>query len=247
MPMLVAGLLLLWLSSYLLRGFIKANPAVLSRRLRQAGGYFALAFGLLMMVRGEFNVAFGAALFGFWLLGTQPGWAARVSGMAGRNWSMGNGRRPRVSQVRTPALEMTLNQETGQITGLCTQGPSAGRQLDELSQAECVTFHRWCERTDAPGARLLETYLDRRFAAWREAGHTGYDPGSDTGSRRGEPTQMSEHEAYQVLGLAVGADRDEITRAHRRMMKKYHPDHGGSTAMAARVNEAKAVLFRRHA
>jgi hypothetical protein len=29
------------------------------------------------------------------------------------------------------------------------------------------------------------------------------------------------------------------------LMKKFHPDHGGSTALAARVNQAKDVLMQR--
>ena len=46
-------------------------------------------------------------------------------------------------------------------------------------------------------------------------------------SRRDRPRRragaMSEDEAHEVLGLAKSATREEITRAHRALMKKFHP------------------------
>ena len=96
---------------------------------------------------------------------------------------------------------------------------------------------------DAESIPLLESYLDRRFPAWRQ---NAQGDGAGRQSRAAASGKMTDEEAYQILGLKAGAGRDEIGRAHRALMKKLHPDQGGSTYLAARVNEAKEVLLRTH-
>ena len=53
---------------------------------------------------------------------------------------------------------------------------------------------------------------------------------------------MTREEALRVLGLEEGASSDDVTRAHRHLIKKLHPDQGGSSFLAQQVNEAKRVL-----
>jgi DnaJ-domain-containing protein 1 len=119
-------------------------------------------------------------------------------------------------------------------------GPYAGRSLESFDLQGLTEV---MANLDAESIPLLESYLDRRFPAWRQnaqgdgAGRQGRAPASG---------KMTEEEAYQILGLKPGAGRDEIGRAHRALMKKLHPDQGGSTYLAARVNEAKDTLLRTH-
>jgi len=95
-----------------------------------------------------------------------------------------------------------------------------------------------------PGRELLAPYLDRWHPRWRK----DMDDDAAAGRRASAAPsgKMTEQEAYQILGLEPGASADEIGRAHRGLIKKLHPDQGGSTYLAARVNEAKDVLLRRH-
>ncbi|WP_081871482.1 hypothetical protein [Parvularcula oceani] len=62
--------------------------------------------------------------------------------------------------------------------------------------------------------------------------------------RRAAETGMSRREALATLGLNGRPGAEDITRAHRRMIARAHPDAGGSDALASRVNEARDVLLR---
>jgi DnaJ-class molecular chaperone len=55
---------------------------------------------------------------------------------------------------------------------------------------------------------------------------------------------MTRQEALEILELDADAAVSDIKTAHRRLMKKFHPDHNGSDYMAAKLNEAKDVLLK---
>jgi preprotein translocase subunit Sec63 len=60
----------------------------------------------------------------------------------------------------------------------------------------------------------------------------------------GVPGVNSKRNAYRILGLSEGASVDQINEAHRRLIAKVHPDSGGSSELAAKVNEARDTLLK---
>jgi DnaJ-domain-containing protein 1 len=238
MPTLIAGAVAVIILYLLLQMFRAANPVVLARAIKIVGGVVSLAVAAFVGLRGELAVAIPLGIFGAGLLG----WAPLGSAGFGRLFSGLNSRRSagQTSQVRSQFLEMALDHDTGQLAGRLIAGPYAGHSLDEFDLPQLAAM---IPNFDAESVALLESYLDRRFPAWRENAQRNSAGGQSRATPGGK---MTNEEAYQILGLQPGASRDEIGRAHRTLMKKLHPDQGGSTYLAARVNEAKDTLLRTH-
>jgi hypothetical protein len=241
MPTLIAGAVAVIVLYLLLQMFRAANPVVLARAIKIVGGVVSLAVAAFVGLRGELAVAIPLGIFGAGLLGWAPLGSARFGNFGGL-FSGLNGQRSagQSSQVRSQYLEMMLDHDSGRLTGRIIAGPNAGHSLDEFDLPQLAAM---IPGFDAQSVALLESYLDRRFPAWRENAQRN----TAGGQRRATPGgKMTDEEAYQILGLQPGASRDDIGRAHRALMKKLHPDQGGSTYLAARVNEAKDTLLRTH-
>jgi len=149
------------------------------------------------------------------------------------------------SHVASDILNMTLDHDSGDMTGEILKGPMAGRALADLGEGEFIELLQYCRQHDEDSARLLETYLDRRFGdSWRaDDAHTGGDSGRGESEESYRGGALSESEARDILGVEPDASRSDIIQAHRRMMQKMHPDRGGSNYFAARINEAKELLL----
>lgn len=57
--------------------------------------------------------------------------------------------------------------------------------------------------------------------------------------------RMTPERACSILEVSVDAGREEILDAHRRLIRKVHPDTGGSTYLASQINQARDVLLGR--
>lgn len=235
MTYFIAGVIALIVFSGTLNRVLGANPRWLSNQMKKVGGFAVMAFGLFLLTRGQWELALPAFLAGATLLGIVPG-----QGMLG-GWGQAGSKTPRQkSAVRSAFLDMELDIDTGQMSGRFIAGSLAGQPLEQVPVTRLIQAFA---EIDGESAQLLEAYLDRREPGWRE--HAQGNAGAGQGGPAAA-SAMTQEEAYQILGLQPGADEDAIRGAHRTLMKKLHPDQGGSTWLASRVNQAKDTLLAGH-
>src|ERR1700730_18134605 len=223
---ILGGLLLL---VYL---FVNADPARLARGLKVSGIVVAIAAVATPTISGRLAALLGPVAMMMPLLVRRCALLDRYRTPAGGQ----------TSTVATPFLRMTLDHDTGSMTGTILRGRFSGMRVEELGGADLVALLHGCGAEDEEGARLLEAYLDRVRPDWRDKLAGDRQAGSGGGARPAGG-DMTSKEAYSILGLALGADAEAIKEGHRRLMVKLHPDHGGSGNLATKTNRARDVLL----
>ena len=214
------------------RWLLNTDPKLLAKVVKRGAIAIGVAVVTFLAVTGKLALALPVAAVMLALVGRRRGFRfprARIAPTAGQT-----------SDVGTDYVTMTLEHDSGEMSGRVLRGRFAGRELGELSLEQLIELMAECQLHDPEAARLVETFLDRSQPEnWRErAAGAGYK------ERRGtEAGPMTAEEAYEILGLEPGAGAAQIKEAHRRLMQKIHPDHGGSSYLAAKINRAKEILL----
>ena len=210
----------------------KLDPQLLRRGLRWGVGGLGIAIAALLLLARRFDLALFAGAAGVAVLRTGRLGPISLDGPLG---GAGN-----ISRVRSYRFAMELDHDTGAVSGRVLNGQFAGMDLLDLGETEMRILLAEVEG-DADSLSLLESWLDTNRSGWRE-----YFAEQDAGQSPG-PTAGRDplDEAYAVLGLEPGATEEQIRAAHRDLMKAVHPDQGGSSYLAAKINQARDLLLQR--
>ncbi len=208
--------------------------------LRRAGGS-GFGAGLMILGLGLVWLAAGGRLP--WVLGMVGALLPLLAVLLARQQQSDDGRQHErestggQSVVETRFLRMTLDHDSGEMTGQVMAGRFAGATIDTLSQLQLGELLNDFDAEDDDSAALLRAYLDRTYGGdWHEASHQDDHPDGLTGD-------MTRSDAYAILGLDEGASREQIIAAHGRLIQRLHPDRGGSTFLAAKINQARDLLL----
>lgn len=229
----ILGVCLLGAFGLVVKFFLSANPKGLAKIIRIAACCFSAIAAIFLLATGR--IAFGLplafialALFRRWAL---PRLGPKLSQRPGHT-------RGKTSNVETTYLRLELDHDSGTMQGEVLQGVYAGYQFSDLNHEQIMELLAECKRHDSHSAQILEAYLDRSHGpGWR------YEANDEDKMRQASVGPMTMEEAREVLGLDTNPSPTEIREAHKRLMLKLHPDKGGSSYLAAKINQAKDILL----
>ncbi len=226
---LLIAVLILGLIWFGIKQMAAGSRKDLTTNLRKIVGVTAIALSFILTLRGGLIIAVPTFFAGLGLLGV--GHLAGIDLPWSKKFAGGK------SQLRTAMLLMELDRKNGSIEGGVLRGAFKGRQLNGLSLGELHQVLGECAAAGDQSPQLMQAFLDTHHPEWR-SNYKG--DANKTTADSGGP--MNRKEALAILGLKEGASKRKIVSAHRALMKKYHPDQGGSDYLATKINEAKDIL-----
>jgi DnaJ domain len=230
MPQLIIALIIVFGGLWLIRRAARTSPAAMPGFMAKVAGFGIMGFAGWLALLGRMQIAVPLFVFGLGLAGKGQMFPQ------GFNW--GKTKTPgQKSRVATSLLTMELDHDSGVMDGDILSGAAKGRRLSSLTQDELVSFHTLCRKSADQSQALFEAWLDRAQPEWRST----WGEGAKTANQGNGA--MTREEAYAVLGLKNGASPSDIKQAHKRLMKDFHPDKGGSDYLASKINAAKDVLL----
>lgn len=226
------AVIVFFLLSYFLTVYKKTPKGQQKQLLKNYGSLIAIALLVIFIATGKLN----------WLIG--------VVGSAGlliwRNlfllkkfapffFQLANKHTGFSPVIRTKFLKVQFSKNS--LQGDVIEGPLKGRQLAELSSEDIETLSLYYKENDKESLLLLHAYIQQQ----------NINPNSNQQNNNyHEPSsqELSQKEALEILGLDDSAGREEILKAHKKLLQRLHPDRGGSNYLAAKVNRAKDILIK---
>ena len=233
---LVAGLILMG------RWLLNAEPRDILRVAKWSAITFAGGVALFVLLRGRLEWLFYAIPFlvPFLLRNWGLMRSIRNAAKAARGPTPGQS-----TGVRTAWLAMTLDHDSGAMDGEVLRGPYTGWMLSDLDDNDLRSLAHDLQ-SDPESLQIFDAWIERMRPDLAGGGpEDGASSRQSTGGgpRKRDDAAMTRTVALDILGLKEGASESEIREAHRRLMMANHPDRGGSSWVAARINQAKDYLL----
>lgn len=224
----------------LLHWFRTRPPELVSRRLKIAALYFVILLLIFLAVTGRLSwiFAFIASLIPL-LRRVLPylRYTPVFKYLYRRLQNRASNQPGQTSSIKTRYLDMRLNHQTGEIDGIILAGQHQGQRLSQLSNNDLKSCLLDWRQNDTASARLLQVYIQQYSDSQFQQDH-------DSDEKEPINEQMTETEALAILGLKLPVDQETVTQTHRRLIQKFHPDRGGSTYLAVKINQAKDYLLK---
>ena len=215
--------------------FIKTPAARLKRFLFWGAGILSVGVLIFLLYR------LSGSFIWTWIVFLIPlilRWRGLIQQIGNAAKTVSGPTKDQVSSVHTEFLEMRLDHDTGEMSGLIKKGGKTGQRIESLNLNQLFELLDEA-KSDATSIQLLERFLDKKFDEnWRDKYH-----GTSQENHYNAAT-IDRSKALDILGLTDPVTREEIKEAHRRLMLANHPDRGGSTFLATQINEAKDFLLK---